>query len=44
MKKIVLIGASGYVGSAIMKEALSRGIQVTAIVRHPEKLQLKILA
>lgn len=41
MKKIVLIGASGYVGSAIMKEALSRGIQVTAIVRHPEKITVK---
>ncbi|WP_455497826.1 NAD(P)-dependent oxidoreductase [Coprobacter sp.] len=41
MKKIVLIGASGYVGSAIMKEALSRGIQVTAIVRNPEKITVK---
>lgn len=37
--KIALIGATGFVGSAILKEALHRGIQVTAIVRHPEKLQ-----
>jgi len=37
--KIALIGASGFVGSAILKEALDRGIQVTAIARHPEKLQ-----
>ncbi len=37
--KIALIGATGFVGSAILKEALNRGIQVTAIVRHPEKLQ-----
>ena len=41
MKKIILIGASGYVGSAIMNEALSRGMQVTAIVRHPEKITIK---
>ena len=37
--KIVLIGATGFVGSAILKEALDRGHEVTAIVRHPEKLQ-----
>ena len=38
MKKIVLIGASGFVGSAILKEALDRGHNVTAVVRHPEKI------
>jgi putative NADH-flavin reductase len=38
MKKIVLIGASGFVGSAILKEALDRGHQVKAVVRHPEKI------
>jgi hypothetical protein len=37
--KIALIGATGFVGSAILKEALDREIEVTAIVRHPEKLQ-----
>lgn len=37
--KIALIGATGFVGSAVLKEALDRGIHVTAIVRHPEKLQ-----
>jgi len=37
--KIALIGATGFVGSAILKEALDRGHEVTAIVRHPEKLQ-----
>lgn len=42
MKKIVLIGASGFVGSAILKEALSRtGINITAAVRHPEKINIK---
>ncbi len=37
--KIALIGATGFVGSAILKEALDRGHEVTAIVRHTEKLQ-----
>ena len=37
--KIALIGATGFVGSAILKEALDRGHEVTAIVRHPEKLR-----
>ena len=37
--KIALIGATGFVGSAILKEALDRGHEVTAIVRHPENLQ-----
>lgn len=36
--KIALIGASGFIGSFILSEALNRGHQVTAIVRHPEKL------
>lgn len=38
MKEIILIGASGFVGSAILKEALDRGHKVTAVVRHPEKI------
>ncbi|MDT4808833.1 HpnA: hopanoid-associated sugar epimerase [compost metagenome] len=36
--KIALIGATGFVGSAVLTEALQRGHQVTAVVRHPEKL------
>lgn len=40
MKEIVLIGASGFVGSAILNEALNRGIKVTAVVRNPEKLEV----
>ncbi|WUR11941.1 NAD(P)-dependent oxidoreductase [[Empedobacter] haloabium] len=35
---IVLIGATGYVGSRLLDEALARGHQVTAIVTKPEKL------
>jgi len=37
--KIALIVATGFVGSAILKEALDREHEVTAIVRHTEKLQ-----
>jgi putative NADH-flavin reductase len=40
MKKIVLIGASGFIGSAILKEALDRGHHVKALVRHPEKISI----
>ena len=40
MKKIVLIGASGFIGSAILKEAIDRGHQVKAVSRHPEKISL----
>ncbi len=35
---IALIGASGYVGSAILHEALWRGHHVTAVVRNTAKL------
>lgn len=35
---IALIGASGFIGSAILKEALSRQHTVSAFVAHPEKL------
>lgn len=38
MKNVVLIGASGFVGSAIMNEALNRGHRVTAVVLNPEKI------
>lgn len=36
--KIVLIGATGYVGAKLLDEALARGHAVTAIVTRPEKL------
>ena len=39
--KIVLLGATGFVGSALLKEALDRGHIVTAIARHPETLPLR---
>lgn len=37
--KIALIGASGYVGSALLKEALARNHQVSALVSRPDRLQ-----
>ena len=37
--KVALLGARGFVGSVLLKEALDRGHIVTAIVRHPEKLE-----
>jgi hypothetical protein len=39
--KIALIGATGFVGSALLKELTDRGHEVTAIARHPEKLKEK---
>jgi putative NADH-flavin reductase len=36
--KIALIGASGFIGSGLREEALSRGHQVTALVSNPAKL------
>ncbi|SFG20749.1 NAD(P)-dependent oxidoreductase [Sporolactobacillus nakayamae] len=35
---IAIIGAAGKAGSRIAQEAIKRGHQVTAIVRHPDKL------
>lgn len=40
-KKVVLIGASGFVGKAILQELLARGWQVKALVRDPQKILLK---
>lgn len=38
--KITLFGASGAIGQAIAKESLSRGHQVTAVVRDPARFAL----
>ena len=38
MANVVLIGATGFVGSAILNELLSRGHKVTAVVRNISKL------
>lgn len=39
-KKVLLIGATGFVGSAILNELLSRGHEVTAIVRDKSKFDV----
>jgi len=39
--RIAIIGASGQIGTFIRDEALARGHQVTAIVRHPEKITVQ---
>jgi len=36
--KIALIGATGFIGSGLLAEALSRGHSVTALVSRPERL------
>jgi uncharacterized protein len=36
--KVALIGATGMIGSRLLAELGSRGHEVTAIVRHPEKV------
>jgi putative NADH-flavin reductase len=36
---VALIGATGFVGSALLSELIDRGHTVTAIVRHPEKIE-----
>lgn len=41
MKKTALIGASGFVGSAILNELLTRGYKVEALVRNPEKITVE---
>jgi len=38
-KNIALIGASGNIGSKITQELLTRGYNVTAIARNPEKVE-----
>ncbi|HEY1895488.1 MAG TPA: NAD(P)-dependent oxidoreductase [Terracidiphilus sp.] len=37
--KVVLFGASGMIGSRILDELVRRGHAVTAVSRHPEKVQ-----
>jgi uncharacterized protein len=39
--KLVLIGGSGNIGHRILREAINRGHEVTAISRNPEKQDVK---
>lgn len=38
MKSIILIGATGYVGQALLAEFIERGFQVNAIARNTDKI------
>lgn len=40
MKNVTLIGASGFVGTAILNELLARDYKVTAVVRNPQKISV----
>ena len=40
MNNVTLIGASGFVGTAILNELLTKGHQVTAVARNPEKINV----
>ena len=40
-KNVLLIGATGFVGSALLNELLNRGHQVTAIVRDAKKVKVQ---
>ena len=42
MKKIVLAGATGYLGSYILSELLKQGYQTTAIVRNENKIDASL--
>lgn len=37
--KVALLGATGFVGSALLKELRERGHEVTAIVRHADAIE-----
>ena len=39
--KVALIGATGFVGKAVLEELLARGHDVTALVRDPAKLEAR---
>jgi len=41
MKNIILIGATGFVGSAILEEALDRGFHIKGLVRNPDNVPIK---
>ena len=40
-KNVVLIGASGFVGTAILNELLTREHKVTAVVRNPQNISVQ---
>lgn len=41
MKKVIIIGATGHIGNAILNELINRGHKVTAVSRKASKISLK---
>src|SRR6266446_10562156 len=41
MTKLLILGATGKVGGELVKQALARGFEVTALVRSPQKVLIK---
>lgn len=41
MEKVMIIGATGFIGSAVLKEAINRGHEVKAIMRNADKLPFR---
>lgn len=41
--KVAIIGATGFVGSKLVNEALNRGLEVTAIARKTENISAEII-
>ena len=40
-EKVVVVGASGYIGKAVVREAVRRGYDTTAVVRDPSRSEPK---
>lgn len=38
--KIIVFGATGGVGQYVVKQALEKGVEVTAFIRNPSKIEL----
>jgi putative NADH-flavin reductase len=39
--KLLVLGATGKTGNELVRQGLKRGIEITALVRSPQKLQTK---
>jgi putative NADH-flavin reductase len=44
MPRLIVVGATGSLGSQVLRQALAAGHQVTALVRAPSKLPAEVLA
>ena len=44
ISRLIVVGATGSLGSQVLRQALAAGHQVTALVRTPSKLPAEVLA